>query len=98
MNWRDKELARHREHGVDDPDIGDVAGAYLTVDHFLARRRNGHGRTLKVERRGRRVWAGTASSLVQGSPKRNMAIAPRPKPARLAARGASDPGMCPIRW
>ena len=44
-------LARHREHCVDDPVIGDVAGAHLTIDHFLARgRKTGHWRTLEIMR------------------------------------------------
>ena len=44
-------LARHRQHGIDDSDIGDVAGTHLTIDHFLARgRKIGHWRTLQVER------------------------------------------------
>ena len=39
-------LARHGQHRIDNPDIGDVAGTYLTIDHFLARgRKAGHWRT-----------------------------------------------------
>ena len=37
--FRYKCLAGHREHRIDNPDIGNVAGTYLTIDHLLARGR-----------------------------------------------------------
>jgi hypothetical protein len=40
---RHEGLARHRQHGIEDPDIGDVCGAHLTIDHLVARgRKTGH--------------------------------------------------------
>ena len=36
-------LARHRQHGIENSDIGHVARTHLTIDHFLARgRKTGH--------------------------------------------------------
>ena len=38
-----KGLARHVQHGIENPAVGDVAGTHLTIDHFLARgRKTGH--------------------------------------------------------
>jgi len=47
-------FTRHLQHGIDNSDIGDVAGANLTIDHLLARgRKTGHLRTLKSSGHGR---------------------------------------------
>ena len=71
-------------------EIGDVAGAHLAIDHFLARgRKTGHWRTLRSragEARGKELE--TASSLVQTSPKRNADCAGEacdPLPSRTAS-------------
>src|ERR1019366_1145627 len=87
---RHKGLARHRQHGVENSDIGDVAGTHLAVDHFLARgRKTGHWRTLESCGRGPRgKQLETASSLVQTAPKRNADCAGKAC-NRLASRDAS---------
>ena len=44
--FRNKCFARNLQHGIDNPYIGDIAGANLTIDHFQARgRKSGHGWT-----------------------------------------------------
>src|SRR5207249_3662365 len=43
LTLRDKNLPRHREHRIDNSEIGDVAGTNLAIDHIPARgRKIGH--------------------------------------------------------
>ena len=76
LAFRDEQLARKREHRIEDASIGDVIGAHLAIDHFLARgRETGHLRTLKC---GRCRGLALAASLEQAPRKRNTEGVSRP--------------------